>query len=79
MKKKRGQVTIFIIIAIVIVGLAVLMYALSPRLGIGSFSEIKNPQDFIQTCIAYLNKQRHSSIVYDYQKILREKSNETLE
>lgn len=49
--KKRGQVTIFIIIAIIVVGLGVLIYSFFPQikttLGLGP----KTPSEFIQTCI----------------------------
>lgn len=48
---KRGQVTIFIIIAIVIVALGVLIYMFYPQikttLGLGP----KNPSEYIQICI----------------------------
>lgn len=50
-KNKKGQVTIFIILAIVIVVLGVLIYMYYPQikttLGLGP----KNPQSFIQLCI----------------------------
>ena len=49
--KKKGQVTIFIIIAIVIVVMGVLAYMFFPQirstLGVG----VKNPQAFIEECI----------------------------
>ena len=48
---KRGQVTIFIIIAIVIVALGVLIYAFYPQLQSLLGSESKNPVAFIQTCL----------------------------
>lgn len=51
MINKRGQVTLFIIIAVIIVALAVLFYMLSPRIGIALSPEAKNPQGFIKTCI----------------------------
>jgi len=47
----RGQVTIFIIVAILIVGLALTIYFLRPGATVTSgFNEI-NPNGFIQTCI----------------------------
>lgn len=51
MENKRGQVTIFIIVAIIVVALAVLFYMISPRLGIDLTPEVKNPVKFIETCI----------------------------
>ena len=53
MKKgsKKGQVTIFIIIAIVVVGLAVLFYSFYPQLRSTFISEIESPQAFIQSCL----------------------------
>lgn len=49
--KKRGQITIFIIVAIVIVALAVLVYVFYPdiktNLGFGS----KNPSGFMTNCL----------------------------
>ncbi len=51
MNNKRGQVTIFIIVAIIVVALAVLFYMISPRLGIDLTPAAKNPQEFIKTCI----------------------------
>ena len=51
MENKRGQVTIFIIVAIIIVALAVLFYMISPRLGIDLTPTAKNPVKFIETCI----------------------------
>lgn len=49
--EKRGQVTIFIIIAIVIVGLAVLIYLLIPKAETTAVFDEKNPNAFIQTCL----------------------------
>jgi len=50
-KNHKGQVTIFIIIAIIIVALGVLIYTLSPGIRTGIQRETKNPEDFIQTCL----------------------------
>ncbi len=50
-QNKRGQVTIFIIIAIIIVALIVLIYAFFPKIKTGLNLEQKNPQVFIQSCI----------------------------
>ena len=49
--KKRGQVTIFIIIAIVIIGLGILLYSFYPSIRSTFISEIKNPQAFVQDCL----------------------------
>ena len=50
-KNKRGQVTIFIIIAIVVVGLAALFYSFYPEIRSTFISEVKSPQAFIQSCL----------------------------
>jgi len=49
--KNKGQVTIFIIIAILIVGLAVLFYFVIPRAEVTTVFDEKNPYAFIQTCL----------------------------
>ncbi len=53
MKKgeKRGQVTIFIIIAIIIVALAFLIYSFYPQIKSTLGGEEKNPPSYIQTCL----------------------------
>ncbi len=51
LSKNQGQVTIFIIIAILIVGLALFFYFIMPSLGIGTTFDEKNPQAFIQNCL----------------------------
>lgn len=52
MKNKRGQITIFIIVAVVIVALAVLFYLLAPKIGISPLQRTsQNPEDFFRTCI----------------------------
>jgi hypothetical protein len=48
--KKRGQVTIFIIIAVLIVALAVLAYMFWPDIKPGGL-ETENPSAFIQSCL----------------------------
>ena len=48
---KRAQVTIFIIIAIVIVALGVLIYMFYPQISSSLGGGIKNPQGFIQDCV----------------------------
>ena len=50
-KRKKGQVTIFIIIAMIIVGLAVLFFFIIPRGEITTEFDEKNPYAFIKTCI----------------------------
>ena len=47
----RGQVTIFIIIAILIVGIGVAVYMLIPKAETGTGFDAKNPQGFIQNCL----------------------------
>jgi len=49
--KNKGQVTIFIIIAILIVGLAVLFYFVIPKAEVTTVFDEKNPSAFIQTCL----------------------------
>jgi len=51
MKNKRGQITIFIIIAIVIVVVGILIYTFYPEIKAGFGLGLKNPQEFIQSCI----------------------------
>jgi len=48
---KRGQVTIFIIVAILIVVVGALIYVLSPGLRSTLGPDSKNPYDFIKTCL----------------------------
>lgn len=48
---KRGQVTIFIIIGILIVALGVLIYMFYPELKSKATGEAKSPSDFIQQCM----------------------------
>jgi len=48
---KRGQVTIFIIIAIAIIAIGVLIYAFYPQIQSLFGSESKNPAAFMQTCL----------------------------
>lgn len=48
---KRGQVTIFIIIALLVVAAVALVFTLSPKLKIGGAEKVENPSSFIQTCL----------------------------
>ena len=48
---KRGQVTLFIIIAIVIVALGLLIYFLWPKITTGPTFDTENPERFIQDCV----------------------------
>ncbi len=48
---KRGQVTVFIIIAIIIVAAALLIYSFYPDIKTSLGLEEKTPQGFIQSCI----------------------------
>ena len=50
-KEKRGQVTIFIIIAILIVGVAILFYFVIPKAETTTVFNEKNPSSFIQACL----------------------------
>jgi len=49
---KRGQVTIFIIIAVLVVGLVALAYFLIPKSQTGATFDVKNPYAFIQSCLS---------------------------
>jgi len=49
--KKRGQVTIFIIIAIIIVAVALLIYSFYPAIKTGLGFDEETPQKFIQNCL----------------------------
>ena len=48
---KKGQVTVFIIIAIIIVAVAVLIYSFYPQIKTSLSVEQQNPISFIQSCI----------------------------
>jgi hypothetical protein len=48
---KRGQVTIFIIIAVLVIALGVLIYMFYPKLISKTGIETKNPSAFIQECM----------------------------
>ena len=50
MKNKRGQVTIFIIVAVLIIAAVALVFTLSPGLRT-KITQPENPQEFIQTCL----------------------------
>ena len=50
-EEKKGQVTIFIIIAILIIGAAVTIYLLIPKAETEAVFDAGNPQGFIQTCL----------------------------
>ncbi len=49
--KKRGQVTIFIILAIVIVAMGILIYMFYPQIKSALGFEQQNPNAFIQSCL----------------------------
>ncbi len=49
--KKKGQLTIFVIVALVIVGFAVLAYLFFPRILVGFGISSDNPNEFIQACM----------------------------
>ena len=51
MNKKRGQLTIFIIIAIIIVALGVLLYLLFPQIRVNFGFVTDDPSSFIQNCM----------------------------
>lgn len=49
-KNRKGQVTIFIILGIIIVGAAALIYALYPQIK-STFLGVSDPQSYIQSCM----------------------------
>ena len=49
--RKKEQVTIFIIIAVLVVAIGIASYMLSPGIRTGITGETKNPEQFIQTCL----------------------------
>ena len=51
MRNKRGQVTIFIIIAMVIIVVGLLIYLIYPKVKSEAGFDSKNPSAFIQTCL----------------------------
>ncbi len=51
MRNKRGQVTIFIIIGIIIVAAGVLIYSFYPQIKSTLGGEEKNPLSYIQSCL----------------------------
>jgi len=50
-KNKRGQVTLFIIIAIVIVVIGVLIFAFYPKLKATTGFSVENPERYLQNCL----------------------------
>ena len=50
-RNKQGQITLFIIIAIVIVGLGVVIYMFYPEITATFGFETKNPEAFLQECL----------------------------
>lgn len=48
---KKGQITIFIIIALVIVGVALIVYFVVPKIERTPSFDTKNPNAFIETCL----------------------------
>jgi hypothetical protein len=50
-RNKKGQVTIFIILGIIIVALGFLIYSFYPQIKSTIGGEEKNPQSYIQSCI----------------------------
>ena len=50
-KNQRGQITIFIIVAVVIIALVVLLYLLFPKIKVNFGFATDNPSEFIQNCM----------------------------
>jgi len=55
--KKRGQVTIFIIIAILVVAIIAVIFAVSPKLRSSISGKTESPENFIQTCLEDVIKE----------------------
>lgn len=51
-ENKRGQVTIFIIIAILVIAVVVLIYLLFPKIKSTVETQTQSPNEYIQTCIS---------------------------
>ena len=51
MFNKRGQVTIFIIIALAVIGIAILIYFLFPKIRGGGGFDVNDPHDIFDNCI----------------------------
>jgi len=51
LKKKKGQITIFIIIAIIIIAIVILLYMFYPNIKTTLGFGLKNPSEYIQTCM----------------------------
>jgi hypothetical protein len=60
-KNHRGQITIFIILGVIIVGVAALIYFLYPQIQ-STFFKTTDPQGFIQTCVEDKIKETISTI-----------------
>ena len=54
---KRGQVTIFIIIAILVVAIIAVIFAVSPKLRSSISGKTESPENFIQTCLEDVIKE----------------------
>ncbi len=63
MFQKRGQLTIFIIVAVLVVALVILVFFVSPGLRRGGeIGRIENPENFIQTCLEDSIKEKAETI-----------------
>ncbi len=51
MYNKRGQVTLFIILAIILVGIVALFYFMFPRIKTTFETQIQNPETLLQNCL----------------------------
>lgn len=63
MKEKRGQVTIFIIIGILIIVAGVLIYFLFPGINEDISSETQNPERYIQQCLVETLQENTNKII----------------
>jgi len=54
---KKGQVTIFVIIAVLVVVAGVLVYLFLPEFSISQKDDLENPQDYIKNCISDKTKE----------------------
>ena len=55
--QKRGQLTIFIIVAVVVVAMVAIIFLVSPELRTGLGGAAESPENFIQTCLEDVIKE----------------------
>jgi hypothetical protein len=63
MREKRGQVTIFVITALVLVVVSISVYALYPQIKSTLGLDVKNPNQFVQDCVEEHLKEAKEKLV----------------